>query len=143
MNRARSTAYPTIGSSAIEARSNGFTIIEGVNSSCSGHLDEPVQERLSFCQALTASIVMCIIICTLGFTLSASNYASERSYQSMFEGLPHTRVIVHEGDTLWDIAEAHAPEGVDTALVVRWITQENNLTTACIYAGQILTVPSP
>ena len=49
---------------------------------------------------------------------------------------------VHTGDSLWEIAEDHAPAGMDTATAIRWIEQTNGLDSALIMAGQLLIVPA-
>jgi hypothetical protein len=49
---------------------------------------------------------------------------------------------VHTGDSLWTIAEDHAPEGASVPDVVRWIEQANNLDSALIVSGQALIVPA-
>lgn len=48
-------------------------------------------------------------------------------------------VVVHKGDTLWEIAEVYCPSDMDMREYVRAIELDNDCT-ANIRAGQILTV---
>jgi len=53
-----------------------------------------------------------------------------------------TRVVVQAGDTLWDLAKAHGPAGVDPRRTVDRIRRVNGLTTARIHPGQELLIPT-
>ncbi|MEV1244090.1 LysM peptidoglycan-binding domain-containing protein [Nonomuraea sp. NPDC050022] len=55
-------------------------------------------------------------------------------------GLPW--VTVHEGDTLWTIADAMAPDEGDPGAVVTEIKRLNGLPSALIRPGNHLYVPS-
>ncbi len=48
--------------------------------------------------------------------------------------------IVHEGDTLWDIADEYCPDGVDKRDYIDDIVTRNRLDGAMIYAGQEIEV---
>ncbi|MNC84087.1 Cell division suppressor protein YneA [compost metagenome] len=50
-------------------------------------------------------------------------------------------VDVCPGDTLWDIAVAHLPEGESVRSYINKIKKENGLKNADIRAGQILVLP--
>ena len=140
MRRARNIAYPTSGSSALEPRRNGFVVIEGTRSSVS-HQRDPRPEQLTIMQSVKAILAVSAVVIALGCTLVFSNITAQQCFNNAFSNIPLTSVTVHSGDSLWDIAESHAPQGVSTAQVVRWITQENNLSSSCIQPGQILIVP--
>ena len=49
--------------------------------------------------------------------------------------------MVREGDSLWQIAEAHPVEGRSVADVVQWIQHTNGLNNATLFVGQVLIVP--
>ncbi|MEV0349091.1 LysM peptidoglycan-binding domain-containing protein [Nonomuraea sp. NPDC050680] len=56
-------------------------------------------------------------------------------------GLPW--VTVHEGDTLWTIADAAAPDEGDPGAVVTEIKRLNDLRGSLIRPGSRLYVPTP
>lgn len=53
-----------------------------------------------------------------------------------------TRVVVAPGDTIWDLAETHKPNGAQTSDVVEWIRRENNLSSSNLSIGQSLMMPN-
>jgi hypothetical protein len=55
--------------------------------------------------------------------------------------IPATSVVVHDGDSVWSLAEAHPVDGYSTQEVVTWIESHNQLESATIQAGQTLDVP--
>ena len=61
--------------------------------------------------------------------------------RSAYEGKV-TRVVVEEGDTLWNIARKYASPSEDIMEKVAVIRQLNQLSGAAVYPGQILLVPS-
>ncbi|HET7736917.1 MAG TPA: LysM peptidoglycan-binding domain-containing protein [Nocardioidaceae bacterium] len=50
------------------------------------------------------------------------------------------KVVVGDGDTLWDIASVYAEEG-ETREMIRRIVEFNSLTSTTIHSGQELAVP--
>src|SRR5690606_41228705 len=50
-------------------------------------------------------------------------------------------ITVEAGDTLWDYAAEHAPEGMDEAEFVDEVRSLNHLPTGRITAGQQLELP--
>ena len=48
---------------------------------------------------------------------------------------------VRSGDTLWEIAAEHGPEGVDRRRVVAAIERINGLTASGLQAGQVIEIP--
>jgi len=48
---------------------------------------------------------------------------------------------VKSGDTLWQIAAEHGPEGVDRRRVVAAIERINDLTSSSLQAGQVIEIP--
>lgn len=51
------------------------------------------------------------------------------------------KVMVLPGQTLWEIAAAAAPAGVDVRDVIIDIRELNGLETSAVFAGQEITVP--
>ena len=51
-----------------------------------------------------------------------------------------TMAIVQPGETLWDIAERHAPEGMDPRVYVEALTEVNELDSV-LQAGTRLRLP--
>ena len=52
-----------------------------------------------------------------------------------------TVVQVHQGETLWDVAEQQAPRSRTDAVVAQ-IMRLNSLSSASVYPGELLQVPS-
>ncbi|MBE9404357.1 LysM peptidoglycan-binding domain-containing protein [Brachybacterium sp. p3-SID1565] len=53
----------------------------------------------------------------------------------------HITVTVEAGDTLWDLAEQHAPEGVGQQEYIAQVRAMNHLPTGRVTAGQQLDLP--
>jgi hypothetical protein len=51
------------------------------------------------------------------------------------------KVVVAQGDTLWDIARVHAPKGQDIRKYVEKMKQVNHMTTSALREGEILVLP--
>ena len=60
--------------------------------------------------------------------------------QASAEDVPQT-VTVRSGDTLWQIAEEHAPEDADLTRYVQEAQRINNLSTQRVTEGQELQLP--
>jgi len=50
-------------------------------------------------------------------------------------------LCVEPGDTLWDIAETYAPEGVSVKMYVKQIMVANDLKESALEVGQVLRLP--
>lgn len=55
---------------------------------------------------------------------------------------PYESLVLHPGQTLWEIAERRAP-GADPRIMVHRIIEANDLEGAAVWAGQRIRVPSP
>jgi nucleoid-associated protein YgaU len=53
----------------------------------------------------------------------------------------YRQVVVQPGDTLWDLAREHSPEGADIRRIVYEIRTLNGLAGAEIHPGQHLLLP--
>lgn len=77
-----------------------------------------------------------IMITTTGMVTtfaSSSNESGNESYES---------VIVMPGDTLWEIAVDHKPNGQDTRVYIDAIKRVNDLKVSAIQAGDTLLLPN-
>ena len=54
---------------------------------------------------------------------------------------PVKEIVVLEGDTLWSIANEHAPDGESVGVYVRKLMAANGLRDSLIKAGQTLVLP--
>lgn len=81
--------------------------------------------------------VMLILALLVGVTASLILHgrASSAEYAAP------ARITVHSGDTLWEIASAHAPAGADIREVVFRIRRANNLRTSVLQPGQVIVIP--
>lgn len=59
------------------------------------------------------------------------------------EPVATAQVVVHPGQTLWEIASAAAPAGADVRDVIIDIRELSGLGSSAVYSGQELTVPAP
>ena len=57
------------------------------------------------------------------------------------EGRGRSTVVVQPGETLWDVAERHAPEGSDLRVYVATLTDLNDLDGGLVQAGARLRLP--
>lgn len=143
MNRSNGIAYPTNGSSALEAQATVLSVHNGYRRSQNRRRSQDIEpEVLTFGQKVKAIAVIACVIAALAATLIFSDEAAARTYDVMFDGIAKQTITVHTGDSLWTIAEDHAPEGASVPDVVRWIEQANNLDSALIVSGQALIVPA-
>jgi nucleoid-associated protein YgaU len=75
-----------------------------------------------------------MILACVGYWGVGSVFAEEPVYRN-------TQVVVHSGDTLWDIACRHAEGKEDVRVVMDRISRANKLQGGNIYPGQIINVP--
>ena len=54
---------------------------------------------------------------------------------------PAIEYVVTHGDTLWDIAAAHADDGEDVRRLVSEIKLRTGITSSVIHPGQVLQIP--
>jgi nucleoid-associated protein YgaU len=90
---------------------------------------------------LLITIVVALVL-LLANTVAASGSA-RRSADSV--ETDSVDVVVHRvvgGDTLWDIAAVHTPEGDDIRYTLFEIRQLNDLDGSVISPGQLLRIPS-
>ncbi|MDO5108073.1 MAG: LysM peptidoglycan-binding domain-containing protein [Coriobacteriaceae bacterium] len=140
MNRSSNAMmYRTNGTAALKPQASAFTIHEGTRPVRS---QEPEREQLTILQKIECAIIIAAVVAALGLVLSFTDARAAARFEESLSAYPTTTVTVHTGDSLWEIAEDHAPEGMDTATAIRWIEQANGLDSALIMAGQVLIVPA-
>ena len=78
-------------------------------------------------------IISITVVVVLLFLASAGNAAGEITDTYDYR--------VQSGDTLWEIAAEHGPQGVDRRRVVAAIQRINDLTASTLQAGQVIEIP--
>lgn len=79
-----------------------------------------------------ASVQTATIATTSATTMSASPVSVQPEKQ---------QIIVGIGDTLWSIADSHAPKGQDIRTYIQKVKQANHLSSSALRAGQVLVLP--
>ena len=85
-----------------------------------------------------AAAMLFIVLVSAGFMIMGTG-ASERTPAGPASA--EKAVMVSAGETLWEIAAAHKPEGMDTRRAVYEIKKRNGLESHIIQAGQQLIIP--
>jgi nucleoid-associated protein YgaU len=57
--------------------------------------------------------------------------------------VPAVEYVVAQGDTLWDIAEAHVAPEADVRPFIQAIKDRSGITSSSLRPGQILQIPPP
>ena len=86
---------------------------------------------------LTALVVALCVVALLAWGISG-----HRSVTAAASEVPFVQISVAEGQSLWEISEAHPVAGLSTQQVVTLITEHNDLTGTLIQPGQRLLVPA-
>ncbi|WP_179090119.1 LysM peptidoglycan-binding domain-containing protein [Paenibacillus sp. FSL H8-0548] len=87
-------------------------------------------------------IIVCAVVFVLLFTsfLLMGTYASSNNPVEAAKG--EQSIIVHTGDTLWDIAKRYSDGSQDVRYIIFMIKDRNQLQTSQIIPGQKLIIPS-
>lgn len=93
-----------------------------------------VRVRWDRVAGLLAALVLAVVL--VGGLLAGASQADEPA------GDPLT-VVVGPGDTIWELARAHAPAGVDTMTYAAAITAHNGVTATALRPGTVLELPVP
>ena len=80
------------------------------------------------------SIISITVVVVLLLLASASHATGEVSETFDYRVKP--------GDTLWQIAQTHGPEGRDVRAIVATIERINGLDGAMLQAGQVIELPA-
>lgn len=142
MTRTALASMPAVDGTAALApqrRRPSLTLIEGGRRS--PRQRAAARGDLTSRQLLLVSLVGAFVIAALALSSLLSDALARRAVTEALEAAPVESVVVHEGDTLWGIAEERAVAGVSTGDLVSWISAENGLSTGLVAAGQTLVVP--
>ncbi|MFY9494785.1 MAG: LysM peptidoglycan-binding domain-containing protein [Firmicutes bacterium] len=95
-----------------------------------------MSDVLSTISVYSLLIMLTVSICVIGYRLATIDGSLNR-----LQTQPQTKqIVVQPGDTLWAIAKAESPE-TDPRDMIGQIVQLNELGSAKIYPGQVLTLP--
>ncbi|MNC62127.1 Cell division suppressor protein YneA [compost metagenome] len=81
------------------------------------------------------ALVLFLTVTTTGMVTAFASNGNERSHTS------YETVIVMPGDTLWEIAVNHKPNGEDTRVYIDEIKRVNGMAVSSIQAGDTLLLP--
>lgn len=111
-----------------------FSIVEGRRAVIAVHSRQSNTMRL-----LTVSFALLLVFaaCVIGRSLIHAQQVA-----TIIENVPRTEITVSSGDTLWDVAQAHALDGVASYQLVEAIEDWNDLEYAQLMPGQKLVVPA-
>ncbi|MDF2814814.1 MAG: hypothetical protein K0Q81_1014 [Paenibacillus sp.] len=106
---------------------------------------------LIICAAMLVSFLTGIIVHAVSGTdevqaaslhsAASSQLNSTSSVQSVTDPSSKHNIIVLEGDTLWSIAELHAPKGQDIRAYIQKLKRTNQLSSSALQAGDVLVLP--
>jgi nucleoid-associated protein YgaU len=82
-----------------------------------------------------AALAILVVLVSVGAYLVGGANSGQVAY------VPSQAVTVHQGDTLWSIAEQHTPPGEDVRATLALIHDLNGLTGSVVHAGDTLWVP--
>ena len=143
-----SMSYTTAGNLAlVPEEAPVFTVIEGGASERAVRRSAQYASRRAERPEVDAGVrVRCfiafvlVLVTLIGASLITDVVIAQACERS-FESVGTESVMVREGDSLWQIAEAHPVEGRSVTDVVQWIQHTNGLNNATLFVGQVLIVP--
>ena len=86
-------------------------------------------------------ILSCLMVAVFIGCFSFIQASQAIGYASQVEHAPRKTVTVHQGDTLWGIADAHRADGLTTEESMELIRTWNGLSQGVLTAGEELVVP--
>ena len=89
-------------------------------------------------------LILIIVIAIVLICLSSILYVSGKSDKNEFQVYKYyTSVEVHDGDTLWDLAQLHTHGIKETTIetYIKEVKRLNHLKSDIIYADAYLTIP--
>ena len=87
-------------------------------------------------------VILSLCVVLVAFATQAAEEAHRSHAQQLISSQPTEVMHVCEGDTIWGIARSHQVDGVSTIELVQWLRERNGLSSACLFPGQALLVPS-
>ncbi len=111
-----------------------FSIVEGRKTAIAVHGRQSNTMRL-----LTVSFALLLVFaaCVIG-----RSFIHAQQVATIIENVPRTEITVSSGDTLWDVAQDHALDGIASYQLVEAIEDWNDLESAQLMPGQKLVVPA-
>ncbi len=85
------------------------------------------------------TLMPAVALAALGALITIPTLSNARLYAAPPERFE--MVTVHQGDTLWTIAEAHTPAGSDVEESIDTIVSANHLSGTTVYPGQTIRIP--
>lgn len=133
--------YRTAGTSAlaVEQQPRLRIVAREEQPSCIADPSPRIVRRAPNMRIISLACMLCVLACTLVFALDQYHAIT---VASRIEASPKETVYVARGDTMWNIAERHAVEGVSTYELVSWMRTSNGLHESSLVPGMELTVPS-
>lgn len=88
-----------------------------------------------FYLVIFSAIFGIVYILMLVYLANCSGNSSELKFDH------YIKVTVHQGDTLWSIAERYCLKNCDIRDYISVIRKHNSLKSAIIYPGQVIEIP--
>lgn len=135
----QNVSYRCEGTSALAPEYPALTLIQGGKSTTVAPVRTVKAKQAAFSiKGLAVLVFVALIVCAL--CVVRERCISDDIY-SVLDGVKTTVVTVHDGDTLWGLAQNYSVTGISTKDIVEWIESENGLDSANIQPGQELIVP--
>lgn len=135
--------YPVSGNLALKplASSPRFTVVPG---RCpvprqSVPAASPAPSRVGSARRALCVAIACVGVCFVLF--AAALFTQQHAFDAALSSSDRTVVQVDTGDTLWDIAQAHAVKGLSVHDTVNVIRAWNHLDSGVLQPGMDLAVP--
>lgn len=127
-----------------DARAGGLVVVNG------GCAARPTTERVRRATAAVNDALLgarelmlaALVVLLCVSVLAAWGISGHRSTAAALSEVPFECVSVAQGESLWEISEAHPVAGLTTQQVVSLISERNDLAGTLIQPGQILLVPA-
>ncbi|MBP3893310.1 MAG: LysM peptidoglycan-binding domain-containing protein [Atopobiaceae bacterium] len=147
MNTRTTNVATCEGSLALSSRRTNLRVIEGglthkkpegqVIAFSPSHMVHSVWPHTLLTGALA---IVFILVITFGCVFT--DMRKQSKLEGAFAAAPIETIVVHQGDSLWSIAEEHPVQGCTTSQVEHYIREHNELDSACLMAGMRIEVPS-
>ena len=136
----QNVSYRCDGTSALAPEYPALTLIQGGKSKVAAS-SPAVESKRNVFSVKDIAVLVAIALVACALCVARDRFISANIANAL-ENVQTTVVTVHDGDTLWGLAQNYSVSGVSTKDLVEWIESENNLDNANIRAGQALVVPS-
>jgi hypothetical protein len=83
-----------------------------------------------------------VLIVAAGLVLALSLAVTAPSRAGAGDAAATRSVVVRQGDTIWDLAGAHAPAGRDTMAYIAEIVALNDVRPSALHPGMVLQLPT-